>query len=108
MSEELRQHRMDCSIVFLLPKLVCDALDRASPDTERLGYPQDTDTLRKLVSNLPLGRDVDLRPPALHALGDGALELCFYSLANHRPLKLGENAPVTWKTSLPIGVVVSM
>jgi hypothetical protein len=29
-------------MVFLSPKLVCDALDRASPDAERLGHLQDT------------------------------------------------------------------
>jgi hypothetical protein len=36
------------SIVFLLPKLVCDALDRASPNPEQLGNLQDTHALRKL------------------------------------------------------------
>jgi hypothetical protein len=35
-----------CKVHFFLSlKLVCDALHRASPDPERLGNPQDTDTL---------------------------------------------------------------
>jgi tetratricopeptide (TPR) repeat protein len=42
--------------VFLSSKLVCDALDCASPDSERLGHPQDTNTLRKLLSHLAFGR----------------------------------------------------
>src|SRR5262245_66102926 len=45
-------------------------------------------TLRKLLSPLPFGRAVYLRPAELHALGDGALETCLYQLANHRPLEL--------------------
>ena len=48
------------SIVFLLPKLVCDALDRASPDAERLGHLQDTHALRKLRSHLGTLRSVVL------------------------------------------------
>src|SRR6476620_8941065 len=80
------------SIVFLLPQLVCDALDRASPDAERLGHLQDTHALRKLLPHSPFGRAVYLRPTELHALGDGALEACFDSLPNHTPLKLSERA----------------
>ena len=34
----LGEASVHASIVFLLPKLVCDALDRASPDPERLGH----------------------------------------------------------------------
>ena len=34
------------------PKLVCNALDRASPVAERLGHLQDTHALRKLLSHL--------------------------------------------------------
>jgi len=49
-----------------LPKLVCDALDRASPDAERLGNLQDTHTVRKVLSNLPFRRTVYLRPAELH------------------------------------------
>ena len=59
------------------PKLVCDALDRASPDPERLGHLQDTHALRKLLSHFAFGRAVDLRTTELHALGNGALEACF-------------------------------
>ena len=36
----------------VLPKLVCDALDRASPGSKRLGHLQDTLTPRKLFSQL--------------------------------------------------------
>jgi hypothetical protein len=74
------------------PQLVCDALDRASPDAERLGHLQDTHALRKLLSHLAFGRAVYLRPAELHALGDGALEACFDSLANHGPLKFSKGA----------------
>src|SRR5262245_1650373 len=54
--------------------------------------PQDSQALRKLLSHLPLSRAVYLRPAELHALRDGALETCFYSLADHRPLKLSKGA----------------
>ena len=80
------------SVVFLSPKLVCDALDRASPDAERLGHLQDTHALRKLVSHLAFDRAVYLRPAELHALGDSALETCFDPLANHRALKFSKRA----------------
>jgi hypothetical protein len=80
------QRQDDASIVFLSPTLVCDALHRASSDTERLGHPQNTHALSKLLPHLAFGRAVDLRPAELHALSDGALETCFDSLANHGPL----------------------
>ncbi len=73
------------------PKFVCDALDR-SPDAERLGHLQDTNTLRKPLSHLAFSRAVYLRPTELHALGDGALEACFDALANHTPLKFSKGA----------------
>src|SRR5215813_15398959 len=73
-------------------KLVCDALDRAGPDAERLGNLQDTHALRKLLSNLPFHRTVYLRPAELHALSNRALEAGFDSLANHCALKLSERA----------------
>ena len=60
--------------------------------TERLGDLQDTHALRKLLSHLAFGRAVYLRPTELHALGDGALETCFDSLANHGPLKFSKGA----------------
>jgi len=65
------------------PKLVCNALDRASPDAERLGHLQDTHALPKLLLHLAFGRAVYLRPTELHALGNG-------SLANHAPLILDD------------------
>src|SRR5262245_12350988 len=80
------------SIVFLLPKLVCDALDRASPDAERLGNLQDTHALRKLLSHLAFGHAVYLRPAELHALSNGALEAGFDSLANHCALEFSKGA----------------
>jgi hypothetical protein len=52
----------------------------------------DIHTFRKLPSHLPFGRAVYLRPTQLHALSDGALEPCFYSLADHRPLKFSKGA----------------
>src|SRR5262245_830458 len=61
----------------------------ASPNPERLGNLQDT-ALRKLLTYLPFGRAVYLRPSELHALGDGALEARFDRLADHRPLKLSK------------------
>src|ERR1700716_2427273 len=85
-----RMRQPHASIVFLSPKLVCDALDSASADAERLGHLQDTHALRKLRSHLAFGRAVYLRPTELHALGDGALEARFDSLANHGPLKFSE------------------
>src|SRR5262249_10125316 len=54
-------------------KLPCDALHRASPDPEGLGYPQHTHALCKLPSHLACGRVVYLRPTEFHTLGDGAL-----------------------------------
>jgi hypothetical protein len=78
--------------VLLSPKFLCDALYRASAEPERPGDLQDTHTLRKLLSHLPLGGGVNLRPAELHALGDGALETCFDSLTNHCALKLSERA----------------
>src|SRR6476661_8893073 len=80
------------SIVFLSPKLVCDALDRPSPDAERLGNLQDTHALRKLLSNLTFRRTVYLRPAELHPLSNRALEAGFDALANHCALKLSERA----------------
>src|SRR5262245_66119174 len=77
-------------------ELLCDALHRASPKPERFRHLQDTRTLRKLLSHLTFGRAVDLRPAELHALGDGALESCFYSLADHRPLKLSKGAHLSF------------
>jgi hypothetical protein len=47
-----------------------------------------THALRKLLSDLSLGRAVYLRPPELHALGDRALE----PVADHRQLKFGKGA----------------
>src|SRR5262245_51350746 len=41
-------------------------MDRASPDPERLGHPQDTNTLRKVLSHLAFGRAVYLRTAALY------------------------------------------
>src|SRR5215467_693930 len=73
-------------------KLLCDALDRAGPDAERLGNLQDTHALRKLLSNLPFRHTVYLRPTELHALSNRALEAGFDSLANHCALKLSEGA----------------
>src|SRR6266436_4576804 len=53
-------------------KLVCDALHRASPDPKRLGHLQDTDTVRKPLSHLPLGRAIYLRPAEpLREIGGG-------------------------------------
>src|SRR6516165_1342777 len=80
---------------------------RASPDAKRPGDLQDADALRKLLSHLAFGCAVDLRSAELHALRYGALETCFDPLSDHGPLKFSE-APVSWKTSLPIGVVVSI
>src|SRR5262249_32917821 len=49
----LRAPRQERWQRFLSPKLPCDALDRASPDPERLGNLQDSHTFRKLLSHLP-------------------------------------------------------
>ena len=62
---------------LVLPKLVGNALDRASPNSKRLGHLQDTLTPRKLRSHLAFGRSVYLRATELHALSDRALEACF-------------------------------
>src|SRR5262249_1821788 len=72
--------------------LVGDALYRASPNPERPRHLQDAHALRKLLSHLPFGRAVYLRPAELRALSDGALEAGFDSLADHRPLKLSKRA----------------
>src|SRR5262245_63474149 len=76
----------------LLPKLVCDALDRASADAERPGNLQDTHAVRKVLSNLPFRRTVYLRPAELHPLTNRALEARLDALANHGPLELSEGA----------------
>src|SRR5262249_2697946 len=73
-------------------KLLCDALHRASPDPEGLGYPQHTHALCKLPSHLACGRVVYLRPTEFYTLGDGALEACFDPLPDHRPLELSKRA----------------
>src|SRR5262249_14372511 len=67
-------------------------MDRASPDPERPLPLQDAHALRKLLSHLPFGRAIYLRPAELHALGNSALEARFDALANHRPLELSERA----------------
>src|SRR5262249_24200331 len=41
-------------------------MDRASPDPERLGHPQDTNTLRKVLSHLAFGRAVYFRTAELY------------------------------------------
>jgi len=46
--------------------------------------------LRKILSHLPLGLAVDLRPAELHALSNRSLEAGFDSLANYCALKLSE------------------
>src|SRR6516225_11612177 len=86
----LRAPRQDRWQWFLSPKLLCDALHRASPDPERPRHLQDAHALRKLLLHLAFGCAVDLRSAELHALGDGALEPCFDPLADHRPLKLSK------------------
>src|SRR6516164_2159244 len=70
--------------------LLCDALHRASPDPEGPSHLQDTHAFRKLVSHLPFGRIIYLRPAEFHALRYRALETCFDPLADHRPLKLSK------------------
>ena len=101
------QRQEEAAIVFLSPKLVCDALDRASPDAERLGHLQDTHALRKLLSHL--------RSVVLSIFGRPSFTP--WATARLRPALMrwrimvrsnSAKAPVTWKTSLPIGVVVSM
>src|SRR5262249_52324578 len=67
------------------------------------GMPSDFATFKiptPFASHLPLGRAVDLRSAELHALGDGALETCFYSLADHAPLKFSKGAPARWTTDV--------
>src|SRR5262245_51322801 len=86
----LRAPQQDRWQWFLSPKLVGDALHRASPDPERPSQLQDTHTFRKLLLHLAFGRAVDLRPAELNALGHGALESCFYSLSDHAPLKFSK------------------
>ena len=73
-------------------KLLCDALDRASPDAEGPCHLQDAHALRKLLSHLAFGCAVDLRSAELHALSNGALETCFDPLSDHRPLELRKGA----------------
>src|SRR5215469_8586502 len=65
--------------------LLCDALHRASPDPEGPRHLQDTHAFRKLVSHLPFGRTIYLRPAEFHALRYRALETCFDPLTDHRP-----------------------
>ena len=67
-------------------------MDRASPDPERSRHLQDAHALRKLLSHLPFGRAIYLRPAELHALSNGARETCFDPLADHRPLELRKGA----------------
>jgi hypothetical protein len=62
------------------------------PIPSNLATFQDTRAISKLLSHLPFGRAVYLRPAELHALSNRALEACFDSLANHRPLKFGKRA----------------
>src|SRR6516162_3894973 len=82
------QHKMTLPSTNLL----CDALHRASPDPERPRHLQDAHALRKLLSHLPFGRAIYLRPAELHALSNAALEPCFDPLPDHRPLKLSKGA----------------
>src|SRR5262249_43739719 len=65
-------------------------MDRASPDPERPRHLQDAHAFRKLLSHLPFGRAIYLRPAELHALGDGALEPCFdrWRIIVHRQRRL--------------------
>src|SRR5262245_11447124 len=77
---------------WLSANLLCDALHRASPDAERLRALQNAHTLRKLLSHLPFGRAIYLRPAEFHALRYRALETCFDSWADHRPLELRKGA----------------
>ena len=56
----------------------------------RWTVPVPTNTFRKPLSHLAFGRAVYLRPTEFHTLGDGALEACFYSLSDHRRLKLSK------------------
>src|SRR6516162_9870579 len=82
-------------------------MDRASPDPERFRHLQDTHTFRKLLSHLPFGRAIYLRPAELHALSNGALEPCFDPLPDHRPLKLRKGT--SWlEPGLATGVVASI
>ena len=67
-------------------------MDRASPEPERPRHLQDAHAFRKLLSHLPFGRAIYLRPAELHALSNGALETCFDPLSDHRPLELRKGA----------------
>src|SRR5262249_32778516 len=80
------QHKMTLPSTNLL----CDAMDRASPDPERPRHLQDAHALRKLFSHLPFGRTIYLGTAEFHALRYRALETCFDPLADHRPLKLSK------------------
>ena len=73
------QGQEEGAIVFLSPKLVCNALDRASPDAERLGHLQDAHALLKLLSHLAFGPAVYLRPTELHGFMDD-FEACITHL----------------------------
>jgi hypothetical protein len=86
----------------LSSSFTCDTLDRASPDPERLGHPQDANTLRKLLSHLTFSRAVYLWPTELHALGDGALEACFDSLANHNSAQTQQRRLLLGKRACPL------
>src|SRR5215813_12771048 len=82
---------------WLSAKLLCDALRRASPDPEGPSHLQDTHAFRKLVSHLPFGRTIYLRPAEFHALRYRALETCFDPLTDIVRSN-SANAPVSWNT----------
>jgi hypothetical protein len=88
-------------------KLAADALHGASPEAQELGSFQDPRSLRKLPSRLPFGRAVYLRRPSLTPWATArlspALTRCLIIVRSN-----SAKAPVTWKTNLPIGVVVSI
>src|SRR6516165_5176069 len=66
--------------------LLCDALHRASPDPERPRHLQDAHALRKLLSHLPFGRAIYLRPaePVTSPLGiDCSIKV--YKLNSRQP-----------------------
>jgi hypothetical protein len=62
------------------------------PIPEGRSHLQDTHAFRKLVSHLPFGRTIYLVPAEFHALRYRALETCFDSWADHRPLELRKGA----------------
>src|SRR5215468_10963059 len=95
--------------------LLCDALHRASPDPEGPSHLQDTHAFRKLVSHLPFGRTIYLRPAELHALSNRALKAGALKLSEragdlenelaHRRRRVdglprrGRSRSMTWATS---------